>query len=107
VDQVPRRMVGEEVAAALPAPLAPAVRRLVVLADTRGTFRDLDGGRLPQRESIDRAGRPTPAGLTMAVAHACGLAGDAELHGSAGAFAFVRLLLGHGATFLSGRVVEA
>src|SRR6185312_4797863 len=78
-DQPKRRMIGEQVAAALLAPFAVAHGRLVVGADARRTLSHPQRLRLPQRKCIDRAGGPVPAGFAMAVAHPCGLSGDLEL----------------------------
>src|SRR4051812_47795891 len=70
IDQVPRRVPRQEMAAADCAPLPIALLGLVVLADEIFTCGHGDGLGLPQRERVDWAGGPAPAVRAMAVAGA-------------------------------------
>src|SRR6185437_22684 len=79
VDEPQRRMIREQMTAALRAPLAVADGCLVVGADARGAPGYVQCLRLPQREGIDRASRPVSARLAVTVPHARGLSGDLEL----------------------------
>src|SRR5262249_48341207 len=79
VDDAPQRVVGVEMAAAGLARLAMARRVLAVGEDPVGALRYLHALGLPQGESVDRRGRPGPAGIAMAVAHRDGLASDFEM----------------------------
>ena len=74
-----------------PLPIAPLV--LVVLADLVFSLGHLDGLRLPERERVDRAGGPAPAGDAMAVASALRIACDLNRYGTAVALPFVGLFL--------------
>src|SRR5215212_5722531 len=65
----------------------------VVLADLVLPLDDLDRVGGPERECVDRAGGPAPAGLAVAVAGALRIAGDDDLDGAAIALAFVGLLI--------------
>ena len=87
-------MLREEMAAAGPAPLAIALRRLVVGSDLLRALCDTDRFGLSERECVDRRCRPVPARLAMAIAHGGGLAGDCQLYGTAEAAAVVRPCLG-------------
>src|SRR4029077_17714640 len=82
-----------EVAAARLAPLAEADRRLVIGADVVRAARDLHGVGLPQGKGIDRARRPLPARLAMAITHTRGIARDRELDRTAKATALVDLVV--------------
>ena len=95
VDEPPLRVVGHEVAAAGLAPLPVTVGALAEGADLVGPLQDLDAGRGPQRESVDRARAPQPARVAMAVAHPGRLAADGQLHRSAKTAPSIRLVLAH------------
>src|SRR3954453_14968301 len=83
-------MPAHHMAAAGLAPLAVGLLVLVVLVDLVLALRDLDCVVRPEREGVDRSGRPAPAVLAVAVAGACRLAGDLDLDGTAHALALVR-----------------
>src|SRR6185369_8931374 len=89
VGDTPARMLGEEVPAALLAPLAIAPRRLVESADAVGPARDPHRFGLPEREGVDRPRRPGAAGVAVAVAHRRRRARDGEVDGAAEAAPFV------------------
>src|SRR5712691_10388161 len=74
-----------------PLPIAPLV--LVVLADLVLSLGHLDRLGLPERERVDRAGGPAPAGGAMAVAGPHRVAGDLDRDSTAVALASVALLL--------------
>src|SRR4051812_40662978 len=92
IDEVPRRVPRQEMAAAHCAPLPVALLRLVVLPDELLTFGHGDGLGLPQRERVDRAGGPAPAVGAMAVTGADGVTGHDELDRAAQALPLERLL---------------
>src|SRR4029078_1751757 len=100
VDEVPVRMAGEKMPAALLAPLALAFRCLGEDTNLFGTLRHLDGLRLPERKRVDRPCRPRAAGLAVAVAHRRRLARHPELHPTTETSTFVRLFVGHGSFLL-------
>src|SRR5882672_7468064 len=81
------------VPAAGPPPRPMASRRLGEATNLVRAARDAQRLRLPERESIDRPGRPRPAGLAMAIAHRRGLAGHGELDRTAEAAALVHLVV--------------
>src|SRR6185295_282041 len=89
VGNSPARVLGEEMPAALLAPLAIAPRRLVVGADALGPARDPQRFGLPEREGVDRSRRPGAAGFAVAIAHRRGRARDGEVDGAAEAAPFV------------------
>src|ERR1041384_7291076 len=76
-------------AAADLAELPLAHRRLLIHAELLGAARHLHGLGLPQRERIDRPGRPRAARAAMTVAHAGRFAADFERNRAAEAFAFM------------------
>ena len=80
-------------AAADLAPLAIAPLVLVVLADLVFSLGHLDRLGLPERECVDRAGGPAPAGRAVAVAGAHRIAGDDNLDGTAVALPLEGLLI--------------
>src|SRR5258706_12800805 len=82
-------------AAALRAPLAIADGRLVIGADARRAVRHFESLGFPQREGIDRAGRPVPAGIAVAVAHRYRFARDLEPHFAAKTRARIHLFTDH------------
>ena len=63
--------------------LALAQRRLLKGRDVLGAFGEPYRLRLPQREGIDRCGRPRPARGAMAITHGDRRTGDLELDRSA------------------------
>src|SRR5215216_5377576 len=79
-------------AAAGLAPLPVGALVGVVLADLVLPLDDLDRVVGPERECVDRAGGPAPAGLAVAVA-GLRVAGDDDLDGAAIALAFVGLFI--------------
>src|SRR5262245_54473837 len=92
-------MLGEDVAAARPAPFAKRAWRLVPDADIVGTARDAHRLRPPQREGIDRRGRPVPARFAMAVAHGGRLAAHGQMDRAAEAAALVDFSVAHDIPF--------
>src|SRR5258705_12569716 len=84
-------------AAAGLAPFAHALLGLGVSGDLVGAFGDANRLGRPQRESVDRSGRPRAAGTAMAISHRHRLTGHAELDIAAEAFALIGLSLWHGA----------
>src|SRR4051795_12894538 len=90
-----------------PLPIGPLVR--VVLADLVLSLRDLDRLGLPERECVDRAARPAPAGFAVAVAGALWIAGDHDRHRTAVALPLVSLFIrAHPSPFarVQGNLVE-
>ena len=82
------RVPCQEMATAGRAPLAIAAVVLVVLPDLVRSLRHLDRVGLPQRERVDGAGRPAPAGRAVTVARTHRVARDDELDGAAVALPF-------------------
>src|SRR5437763_8659103 len=82
VDDVPLRMVREEMATTDPAPLPVAAPGLVEDADGILALGDFHCFGLPEGESVDGASRPTPARRTVAVARSHRLALDTDLDGA-------------------------
>src|SRR5436190_3450625 len=82
-----------QITAAGLAPLAIAPLVVVVLADLVFALRHLDGLRLPERERVDRAGGPAPAGGAVVVAGAFRIARDLDRDSTAEALPLVRLLI--------------
>src|SRR5215208_2029453 len=95
VDETPLRVTRHQIATAGLAPLPVGLLVLVVLADLVLALGHLDRLGLPEREGVDRAGRPAPAILAVAVAGTLGIARDFDLHGSAEALSGVRLFFAH------------
>src|SRR5260221_8494966 len=89
------RVVRHQMITAVFAPLADAVLRLAVRADSLGSARDRDRARRPQRECVHRACRPLAARGAMAIAHTSGLTRDAKLDGPAETSPHVTLLVRH------------
>src|SRR3978361_573807 len=83
----------QQMAAADLAPLAIAPLVLVVLADLVPPLSHLDRLWLPERECVDRAGGPAPAGAAVAVARAHRIAGDRNPDRTAVALPFEGLLI--------------
>ena len=83
VDETKRRMIGQEMPAALCAVASLAELGLLERGHVLGSGRDRDRLRAPQRERIHWTARPRPAGRTVAVAHGLRLAGDLHFHSSA------------------------
>src|SRR5882672_6025261 len=83
----------QQMAAAGLAPLPVALLVRVVLADLVFSLRHLDRLGLPERECVDRAGGPAPAGGAVAVAGALRIARDRDLDGTAVALPFKGLLI--------------
>jgi hypothetical protein len=79
IDQAERRMLGQQMAAALRAVAALAEPGLREGRGMLGSGRDPHRVRPPQAERIDRPARPRAAGAAMAVAHGFRRAGDLEL----------------------------
>src|SRR6266487_3649113 len=93
VDQTPLRVPRQKMAAADLAPLPVAPLVLVVLADLVFSLGHLDRLGLPERECVDRGGRPAPAGGAMAVASALRIACDDNRDGAAEALPFEGLFV--------------
>src|SRR3954447_24416989 len=103
VDQTPLRVPRQQMAAAdlAPLPVAPLVR--VVLADLVFSLGHLDRLGLPERECVDRAGGPAPAGLAMAVAGFLRIPRDFDPDRAAVALPFEGLfILAHAFSLRSG-----
>src|SRR3954452_14476674 len=87
-------------AAAGLAPLPVGALVGVVLADLVLPLDDLDRVGGPERECVDRAGGPAPAGFAVAIAGALRIAGDDNPDGAAVALPFVGLfILAHASPF--------
>src|SRR5439155_14384583 len=84
-----RRMIDHQMPAAFLAVLPLAHGRLFDRCDVLGAFRDAHRNGLPERERIDRAAGPRPAGSAVAIAHAFGLARSFDFDRSAETFTFV------------------
>src|SRR5215208_1046835 len=93
VDQTPLRVPCQHMAAADLAPLPVAPLILVVLADLVFALGHLDRLGLPERERVDRAGGPAPAGGAMAVASALRIARDDNRYSATEALSFEGLLI--------------
>src|SRR6476620_6504280 len=74
-----------------PLPIAPLV--VVVLADLVRSLGHLDRLGLPERECIDRTGRPTSTGGAVTVASALRIPRDLNRDSAAEALPFVSLLI--------------
>ena len=79
VDELERRVLGHQVAAALLAVLAVAELRLREGRDVLCPLGDLHGFGLPQAEGVHRSARPRATRTAMAVAHRLGISVDLEL----------------------------
>src|SRR3954452_18905533 len=96
VDQRPLRVPRQHMAPAYLAPLPIAPLVLVVLADLVFSLRQLDRIGAPERECVDGARRPAPAGGAMAVAGALWIARHLNRDCAAEALSLVdRLIRGH------------
>src|SRR5215510_371060 len=82
-------MIDHQMSAAFLAVLPLAHGRLFDCCDVLGAFRDAHRNGLPQRERIDRAAGPRPAGSAVTIAHAFGLARRFDFDRSAETFTFV------------------
>ena len=83
IDQAQRRMMGQEVSAALRTILTLAVLGLLELCDMLGPGYDLHGLRHPHREGVYGRAGPRSTGAAVAIAHGLRGSGDLQLDGAA------------------------
>jgi len=76
-------MIGEKMAPAILAPLSEASVGPVIDPDPVSAFCDFYTVGCPEREGVDRSGRPLPAGAAVAIAHSNRLTRCCKLNGTA------------------------
>jgi len=95
IDEIPDRMIGEKMPAAILAPLPEAPVGPMICADAIDTFSDLHAVRCPQREGVDGSGGPLPAGTAVAITHGHRLTGYLKFNRAAEALSIAGHCVAH------------